>query len=141
MMQDFVKTYSGSAASTEDFKAMVEKHMTADMKSIGDGKMDWFFDEYVYGTALPTYALDYSFENSADGDVVLNFKITQSNVDDRFHMLVPIYLELADGRTVNLGRARMIGNKTVEEKVPIKGLKDKPRRALLNYMDDVLASN
>jgi hypothetical protein len=141
MMQDFVKTYSGSAASTEDFKAMVEKHMTEDMKSIGDGNMNWFFDEYVYGTALPAYALDYSFENNADGDVVLNFKITQSNVDDRFRMLVPIYLELADGRTVNLGRARMIGNKTVEEKVPIKGLKDKPRRALLNYMDDVLASN
>ena len=141
MMQDFVKTYSGSAASTEDFKAMVEKHMTEDMKSIGDGNMNWFFDEYVYGTALPTYALDYSFENNADGDVVLNFKITQSNVDDRFRMLVPIYLELADGRIVNLGRARMIGNKTVEQKVPIKGLKDKPRRALLNYMDDVLASN
>ena len=141
MMQDFVKTYSGSAASTEDFEAMVEKHMTEDMKSIGDGDMNWFFDEYVYGMALPTYALDYSFENNADGDVVLNFKVTQSNVDDRFRMLVPIYLELADGRVVNLGRARMIGDKTIEQKVPIKGLKDKPRRALLNYMDDVLASN
>ena len=141
MMQDFVKTYSGSAASTEDFKAIVEKHMTADMKSIGDGKMDWFFDEYVYGTAIPTYALDYSFENNADGDVVMNFKLTQSNVDDRFRMLVPIYLELADGRTVSLGRAKMIGNATEEQRVPIKGLKDKPRRALLNYMDDVLSTN
>ena len=49
MMQDFVKTYSGKAATTEDFKATVEKHMTPDMKAIGDGKMDWFFDEYVYG--------------------------------------------------------------------------------------------
>jgi hypothetical protein len=145
-MQDFVKTYSGRAATTEDFKAIVEKHMTADMRaiaegSIGDGKMDWFFDEYVYGTALPTYGLDYSFENGADGDVVMNVKITQSNVDDNFRMPVPIYLELADGRVVSLGRARMIGSKTVEQKVPIKGLKDKPRRALLNYMDDVLASN
>jgi hypothetical protein len=56
-------------------------------------------------------------------------------------MLVPIYLELADGRTVSLGRARMVGNTTVNEKVPIKGLKDKPHRAMLNYLDDVLASN
>jgi len=141
MMQDFVKTYSGTAASTEDFKAMVEKHMTNDMKAMGDGKMDWFFDEYVYGTALPTYGFDYSFENNANGDVVLNFKITQSNVDDHFRMLVPIYLELADGRTINLGRARLKGNTTVDEKVPIKGLKDKPHRAMLNYLDDVLASN
>ena len=28
MMQDFVKTYSGRDATTEDFQAMVEKHMT-----------------------------------------------------------------------------------------------------------------
>src|SRR5690348_12436640 len=31
MMQDFTKTYSGKAASTEDFKAMVEKHMMQHM--------------------------------------------------------------------------------------------------------------
>ena len=56
-------------------------------------------------------------------------------------MLVPIYLELADGRIVNLGRARVFGNKAVEEKLPLKGLKDAPKRAVLNYYDDVLASN
>src|SRR5208283_2458840 len=52
MMQDFVKTYSGKAATTEDFKAMVEKHITPEMDLEGDQKMDWFFNEYVYGTAL-----------------------------------------------------------------------------------------
>lgn len=35
----------------------------------------------------------------------------------------------------------MIGNTSIEQKIPIKGLKEKPRRAMLNYMDDVLASN
>jgi len=35
----------------------------------------------------------------------------------------------------------MVGNTTVEQKVPIKGLKERPHRAILNYMDDVLASN
>ncbi len=140
-MQDFVKTYSGHAATTEDFKDMVEKHMTAEMKRVGNGKMDWFFDEYVYGTALPSYKMDYSFDKDPGGNVLFNFKITQSNVDDRFRMLVPIYLELADGRMVNLGRATLAGNSSVEQKVPIGGLKDKPKRAVLNYYDDVLASN
>ena len=139
-MQDFVKTYSGKAATTEDFKAMVEKHMTPEMKGFG-GNMDWFLDEYVDGTAIPSYQFSYSFENSPEGDVVLAFKATQSNVDDHFRMLVPIYLELADGRTVNLGRARLTGKTTIDQNVPIKGLKEKPRRAMLNYMDDVLASN
>lgn len=139
MMQDFVKTYAGKTASTEDFKAIVEKHMNGDMTAIGNGKMDWFFDDYVYGTQLPSYQMTSSFENSPDGDVVLAFKLTQSNVDDHFRMLVPLYLELADGRVIQLGRANMTGNKTMEQKIPLKGLKEKPRRAFLNYMADVLS--
>jgi hypothetical protein len=140
MMQDFVKTYGGKSATTEDFKAMVEKHMTHEMDLEGNQKMDWFFNEYVYGTQLPTYKLDYSFDAGADGDPVFNFKVTQSNVKDDFHMLVPIYFEMADGTMFFLGRARITGNKTIEQKVPLKGMKAKPRRAVLNYNDDVLAS-
>jgi hypothetical protein len=52
-----------------------------------------------------------------------------------------MYLELADGHVVSMGRATIIGNSSLDGKVPIKGLKDAPRRALLNYYDDVLASN
>jgi len=140
-MQDFVKTYSGKAASTEDFKAMMEQHMTQEMDLDGNHRLDWFFNEYVYGTALPTYKLDYTFEKNASGDVVLGFKVAQSGVDDKFRMIVPIYLELADGRTMHLGRARLVGNIVADQKVPLKGLKDTPKRALLNYYDDVLASN
>jgi peptidase M1-like protein len=139
-MQDFVKTYAGRAATTEDFKAMVEKHMTPEMDLDGNQTMDWFFNQYVYGTALPSYKLDYSFDNGADGTPVFSFKVTQSNVEESFRMLVPIYLELADGHTVSLGRARITGNSSVEKKVPLKGMKDRPRRAVLNYYDDVLAS-
>jgi hypothetical protein len=47
-------------------------------------------------------------------------------VDDEFRMIVPIYLELADGHIVNLGRARLTGNASIGQKVPIKGLKDAP---------------
>jgi hypothetical protein len=140
-MQDFVKTYANKAATTEDFKAMVEKHMTPEMDLEGNHRMDWFFNEYVGGTALPSYKLDYSFDKDASGDVLFSFKITQSGVDDKFRMLVPIYLELADGRTVNLGRARLTGNTSVEQKVPIRGLKTAPKRAVVNYNYDVLASN
>ncbi|HMD18469.1 MAG TPA: M1 family aminopeptidase [Terriglobales bacterium] len=140
-MQDFVKTYSGKAATTEDFKAMVEKHMTPEMDFEGNHRLDWFFNEYVYGTALPTYKIDSTFDKDANGDVVFSFKVTQSGVDDKFRMIVPIYLELADGRFLNLGRARLIGNSSVDQKVPLKGLKDAPKRGLVNYNDDVLASN
>jgi hypothetical protein len=139
-MQDFVKTYRGKAATTEDFKAIVEKHMTPDMDAEGNHKMDWFFNEYVYGTQLPTYKLDYSFDAATDGTIVMSLSVAQSGVDDKFRMVVPVYLELDDGRMVFLGRMRLLGNKSEAAKVPLKGLKAKPRRAMINYYDDVLAS-
>jgi hypothetical protein len=139
-MHDFVSTYGGRSATTEDFKSMLEKHMTREMDLTGNQKMDWFFNEYVYGTQLPAYKFDYSLDNGADGDVVFSFKLTQSGVNDNFRMPVPIYLETAEGNVVFLGRARLTGNTSVEQKVPLKGVKIKPRRALINYNDDVLAS-
>jgi len=137
MMQDFVKTYANRPATTEDFKAMVEKHMTPGMDVSGNHRMDWYFDEYVYGTALPSYKLDYSFDPAGNG-YTLNMKITQSGVDDKFTMLVPVYLELSKDHIVRLGAASITGNRSVEQKVPLGGLKEKPRRAVLNYFNDVL---
>jgi hypothetical protein len=85
--------------------------------------------------------VDYApFEMDARADLVLAFKITPSGVSAHFRMLVPIYLEFANGTTVLLGRAKMNGNTSVEQRVPLKGVKEKPRRALMNYYDDVLAS-
>jgi hypothetical protein len=139
LMQDFAKTYMNRAATTEDFKAMVEKHMTPEMDIDGNHRMDWFFDEYVYGTALPSYKLDYSFSDAPEG-LSFDFKLTQSNVTDNFRMLVPIYLEMSDGRLLSVGRARMGGNTTITHKIPLRGFKEKPRRAVVNYYYDVLAS-
>jgi hypothetical protein len=138
-MQDFVNTYRGKAATTEDFKAIVEKHMTQDMDLEGNHKMDWFFNEYVYGTQLPSYQMNATFDTGADGDVVMSIKLTQSNVNDSFRMLVPIYLELPNGMLL-VGRAHLTGNATFDQKIPLKGLKEKPKRAAINYYDDVLAS-
>ena len=140
-MQDFVKTYSGRSASTEDFKAILEKHMVPELNWGGNGKMDWFFDEYVYGTALPTYGFFGTFEKNPQGEVIFNYKLTQSAVDDKFIMSVPVYLELADGHTIQLGQMHVKGNNTINGKVALKGVKDTPKRAMINYNRDVLASN
>jgi aminopeptidase N len=138
-MKDFVHTYYNRDASTEDFKDVLEKHMTPAMDLDGNHKMDWFFNEYVYGTALPSYSFDYSFTPSPDG-MTMKFKITQSKVDDSFRMVIPIYLELADGHIARLGTIPIVGNKTEEHEVPLKGLTQVPRRAMLNYNYDVLGA-
>ena len=141
MMHDFTSSYGGRSATTEDFKAMVEKHMTPDMNLGGNGKMDWFFNEYVYGTALPDYQFSATFDKGANGEPVFSYQLKQSAVSDDFLMLVPIYMELADGRVAFLGRARITGNKSLQQKLALNGLKDLPKRAMIDYHDDVLAGN
>lgn len=140
MMHEFTKAYANRVASTEDFKAVLEKFMTPEMDIDKNHTMNWFFDEYVYGTEYPTYKFEHSFSNDANGDVVLNFKITQADVSKNFVMLVPIYLDLGNGKVMWLGSALMGGQNTLEQHVTLTGLKEKPKRALLAYYDDVLGS-
>ncbi|HUJ33322.1 MAG TPA: M1 family aminopeptidase [Candidatus Acidoferrum sp.] len=141
MMRDFVKTYGGRSATTDDFKAIVERHMTPDMKAVGSGTMDWFFNEYVYGTALPSYQFNANFDKGPSGDVVMSYVLSQSGVDDHFVMLVPIYLELADGRAVFLGRVVRRGAASSQGKITLRGVTQTPKRAMINFHDDILASN
>ncbi|HEX3249814.1 MAG TPA: carboxypeptidase regulatory-like domain-containing protein [Pyrinomonadaceae bacterium] len=134
MMKDFVQTHFNQDVSTEDFKAIVEKHMTKEMNMDGSGKMDWFFNEWVYGTQVPSYKFEYKV--SPDG--TLNGKVTQSGVTDDFMMLVPIYVDMGKGWS-RLGSARMIGNTSVDIK-DIK-LPSAPKRVAVCAWNDVLATS
>jgi hypothetical protein len=133
MMKDMVQTYFNHDISTEDFKRAVEKHMTRDMNLGGDGTMDWFFNEWVYGTEVPSYRFEYQL--GGDG-TTLSAKITQSGVSDNFKMLVPLYVDFGKG-FVKLGGARMTGNTTVELK-DVK-LQAAAKRAAICALNDVLA--
>lgn len=138
MMHDFTRTYANRVASTEDFKAVLEKHMTREMDLDGNHKMDWFFNGYVYGTDYPAYKFEYSFSTGSEGNLALDFKLTQSHVGTDFAMLVPVYLETQDGRVVRLGRVRIKGEETVTRHISLTGFREKPKKAMIGYMDDVL---
>jgi hypothetical protein len=141
-MQLFVKDYSGKAATTEDWKASMEKSMPKAMDLRGDGKLDWFFDEFVYGTDLPHYTTSSDFKVGDDGMTVAHFKITQSNVGGNFVMRVPVYLQLDDGQTKRLFNAVMHGNTTIEQTVKLPNRLPKPAKAILvNYNADILTDS
>jgi hypothetical protein len=61
-------------------------------------------------------------------------------VGKNFVMLVPIYVELGNGKVVWLGSAQVSGSNSLEQHVSLTGLKDKPKRALLAYYDDLLGT-
>lgn len=95
--------------------------MNAQMDLGGNHKMDWFFNEYVYGTEYPTYKFAHTFTTNADGDLVLNFTLTQSDVGSDFVMPVPVYLDFGEGKFFRLGSARMKGSGSIEQHVSPEG--------------------
>ncbi|HEY8188425.1 MAG TPA: carboxypeptidase regulatory-like domain-containing protein [Pyrinomonadaceae bacterium] len=131
MMKDFVRTNFNRDVSTEDFKKAVEKHITPELDVAGNGRMDWFFNEWVYGTEIPSYRLDYQI--SSDG--TLKGQITQSGVSKDFIMVVPVYVDFGKG-WVKLGSARVLGNSSVPLNVK---LPTAPKRAAIAALNDVLA--
>jgi hypothetical protein len=137
MMQDFVKTYSGRTASTEDFKAIAEKHMLPYMNLDGNGKLDWFFSQWVYGTEVPSYHMVYSVTPQDGGKAQLRFHVTQSDVSESFKSSVPVYVRLGDS-VILLGRAAIAGSKPSPEITVL--LPAQPREVLLNYNYDILAA-
>ncbi|MCL2659410.1 MAG: hypothetical protein FWD64_02660, partial [Acidobacteriaceae bacterium] len=138
MMHDFVSTYYLKPATTEDFKAMVEKHMTPDLDLDQNHRMDWFFNQYVYGTDLPTYHFEGAVTEK-EGGASMHFKLVQSGVTDDFKMVIPIYLEFKNGKVIQLGKLAIFGNQTLEQTVPLPKLPDTVKKVSINYNYDVLS--
>ena len=106
-MHDFVSsTYRNRSATTEDFKACMEKNMPPWMDIEQNHKLDWFFNAYVYGTEVPTYNVTSSFEKKGD-ETIVHFKLTQSGVSENFTMMVPLYIEFENKTVFPLGAATM----------------------------------
>jgi hypothetical protein len=133
MMQDFTRTFAGKAASTEDFKAIVEKHMLPSMDLDGNHRMDWFFIEYVYGTGVAQYHLDYNVQQSPDNKWVVTGTVVQSGVPDGWKDLIPLYAKV-NGKSVRLGLI-FAGGKTT----PLKfSLPVNPEKLSLNDGEEML---
>ncbi len=137
IMHDFVESHRLQAATTEDFKAAVEKHMSPQMDLDGNHRMDWFFNEYVYGTDLPTYHFESQMTPNDKG-TSLHFKLVQSGVPDSFKMMVPMYLEMDDGKILRVGSITITGNKTIEQTVQLPKFQTAVKRVVINHFYDVL---
>jgi aminopeptidase N len=134
MMHDFVDTHRDMPASTESFKAIVEKHMPHSIDFQNNGRMDWFFRQWVYGTEVPRYKFEYQTSAGADGKVKLHMSIAQSEVSDDFAMLVPVFADYGKG-FIRMGQLPVIGNKTQTFDFD---LAETPKKVALNHFKEIL---
>jgi hypothetical protein len=136
MMQDFTRTYHNQPASTEDFKAVVERHMTPAMDLDGNRKMNWFFDSWVYGTGIPSYRLQYTIQPEPQtGQFVLRGRLHQDGVPASFRSMVAVYLH--QGKNfMRAGWLAAVGRETPFEVT----LGFQPDKVTINEWEDVLAT-
>ena len=127
-MQDFCQTYHNRAASTEDFQAIVEKHMAPHMDLDGNGRMDWFFQQYVFSTGIPEYRFSYQVQDAGDGKWKISGNAVRSGVPEGWKDILPIYLH-------SPGRTQRVGWLTVRQKetpfdfvIPLKPERSEERR-------------
>jgi aminopeptidase N len=134
MMHDFMESHRDVSASTESFKAVAEKHMTKQMDLQKNGRLDWFFDEWVYGTEVPRYAFKYELQTAEGGKVKIHAELSQSDVDGHFAMFVPIFADFGNGM-VRLGQIGIVGNST---RTVDFILDRQPKKVALNAYKDIL---
>jgi hypothetical protein len=134
MMHDFVESHRERSATTESFKAIAEKHMTKIMDLEKNGRLDWFFNERVYGTLVPRYHFEYQVAPADGGKFKLHMTITQSEVDGHFAMLVPVFADFGDGLH-RFGQMGLVGNSTRSFDVL---LPRQPKKVVLNAYKDIL---
>lgn len=134
MMRDFCETFHNKPASTEDFKAIAEKHMSQNMSVDGNQSLDWFFRQYVYGTGVPRYQFQYSVNAAGEGKWAVTGKLIQSGVPDGWKDPLPLYAEIG-GKVARLGFAPAFQKETtLNFTLPVK-----PDKLFVNYNEDLLA--
>jgi hypothetical protein len=134
MMHDFMESHRDAPASTETFKLVAEKHMTKKMDLQQNGRLDWFFREWVMGMQVPRYSFKYDVQPAEGGKFKVRAELTQSEVDEQFAMLVPIFADFGNGM-VWLMQTGIAGNST---KTINLILDRQPKKIAFNYYKEIL---
>jgi hypothetical protein len=140
MMKDFTSKFTGRNASTRDFQGVVERHMTPAMNVKGDGKMDWFFKQWVYGMEIPRFRAKIDVAPVSANQYKIVGSVSQEGVSPDFWSLVQVYAEFSKDEVMRLGTLSLAGSSTSPLDVTI-GLPKTPKRIVLNAFHDVLSRN
>jgi hypothetical protein len=133
-MHEFVEAHRSLPASTESFAAIVNKHVPPRLDLLKNGRLDWFFQEWVYGTDVPKYDFEYETTPGDGQSVRVRATITQSEVEPNFAMFIPVFADFGQGM-VRLNQVEMVGSstRTVDFVLP-----QAPKKVALNYYKEIL---
>ncbi len=100
MMTDFAQQHAHGWATTEDFQAVASRHFAQSpiAQDLGLTDLDWFFRQWVYGTGLPSYHLEYRLVQQADQTLMLEGTLYQDDVSEDWATPLPLVFEFEGDR-------------------------------------------
>ncbi|MBN2383435.1 hypothetical protein JXQ70_11180 [bacterium] len=128
ILADFLKTFKGKSATTDDFCSTIESNTNHDWH--------WFFDQWVNQNFIPVYAWHYSVSDNKNPDMffMINLEVEQTMVPDNFTMPVPVRI---------ISRTGDIKDFVIQVDQPKKSFQllvpDQPKTIILNPDNIVLA--
>ena len=111
LLHKLVTKYAYRALSTQDLRREVEAVMTPGMDLEGGRSMEWFFEQWVQGTGVPHYRVEFSIHKS-DSGYAIRGKLFQTGVPNSFIARVPLYAGNIAGHPALLGTVIAAGPET-----------------------------
>jgi hypothetical protein len=96
LMQSYYAEHRGGTATTADFQRHAEAAAGRAYDMSGPMDLDWFFEQWVYGNAIPTYRWSWTSETAEDGSSRVRMRVRQEDVPPDFRMVVPVLLDFGD---------------------------------------------
>jgi hypothetical protein len=94
MLAELRRRYEYKALDTESFRLLCAEFLP---RGSNDAKLENFFDQWVYGTGVPTLKLTFAVKGKP-GAYKLTGTVTQSDVDDDFSVAVPVEIQMGRGK-------------------------------------------
>jgi aminopeptidase N len=90
------RRYQWKPMDTEDFRLLCAEFLAP---GSNDAKLENFFDQWVYGTGVPTLKMIFAVKGKP-GAYKLTGTVTQSDVPDDFSVAVPVEIQTGKGKVV-----------------------------------------
>ena len=96
MLGEMTARYGGKEISTEGFRELAAEFLPP---KTDDPKLEAFFEQWVYGTGIPSLKLAWSIKGKAPA-LRLTGTLTQSEVGEDFSAVAPVEIQVTRGRTI-----------------------------------------
>lgn len=136
VLRNIQTRYAGKQLSTRALQQAFEEVLPKNLQFEDHKSLDWFFEGWVRGTAMPTYALQEVKISLRTGKPIASGTLLQKNAPDSLVTAVPIYASMTDGTLRFLSRVFADGEETTF-KLPVpagtKKLVIDPEQTLLTH--------